>query len=98
MGLLAANDNDPFSRLPLFAGDLEIAQAVVGIKSAQRWVKEMLPTIAAKPGFPKIDAFHGGRPVQLVRLFYQSYLGIMPGAVGAPDREEGVWSGRKPRA
>nr|DAK98301.1 MAG TPA: hypothetical protein [Caudoviricetes sp.] len=91
----AANDNDPFSRLPLFASDAEIAEAIVGKRAAQRWLKERLPTISGKPGFPKIDDFHGGRPVPLVRVFYESYLGITVGKAGMPDGGEGVWKGRK---
>ncbi|QND51540.1 hypothetical protein HB779_06220 [Phyllobacterium sp. 628] len=91
----AANDNDPFSGLPLFASDAEIAEAIVGKKAAQRWLKERLPTISGKPGFPKVDDFHGGRPVPLVRVFYETYLGITTGTSGLPDGGEGVWKGRK---
>lgn len=91
----ADNDNDPFARLPLFASDAEIAAAIVGKALAPKWVKDRLPTLAAKPGFPKIDDFHGGRPVPLVRSFYRSYLGITENAAGLPDRGEGEWKGRK---
>lgn len=92
----ADNDNDPFARLPLFADDKAIAEAIVGKGSAAKWVKERLPTLAARPGFPAVDAFHGGRPVPLVRMFYRSYLGITAtGATGMPDGGEGSWSGRK---
>ncbi|WP_244483916.1 hypothetical protein [Rhizobium sp. Root482] len=87
-----ANDNDPFWRLPMFAKDLELAEAIVGKSEAAKWVKERLPTLAVKPGFPPVDAFHGGRPVPLVRMFYQSYLGVATGMVGSPDGEEGQWS------
>lgn len=72
--------------LPLFATDLEIAAAVVGEKRAAKWVKERLPALEKVPGFPKIDAFHGGRPVPLVARFYANFLGI--GAEGLPDGEE----------
>ncbi|RCW80943.1 hypothetical protein [Phyllobacterium bourgognense] len=91
----AENDNDPFARLPLFASDAAIAEAIVGKEAAPRWLKERLPTISEKPGFPQIDAFHGGRAVPLVRVFYQSYLGITVGSGGMPDRGEGEWKGRK---
>lgn len=91
----AANDNDPFTRLPLFAGDKEIAEAIVGKANAPKWIKEKLPTLATRPGFPPVDPFHGGRPVQLVRMFYQAYLGITASTVGMPDKEEGAWNGRR---
>ncbi|WP_287363692.1 hypothetical protein [Mesorhizobium sp.] len=61
--------------LPMFASDLAIAEAIVGRDNAERWVRERLPTLASKPGFPAIDDFHGGRPVALVARFYESYLG-----------------------
>jgi hypothetical protein len=89
------NDNDPFGRLPMFASDIDIATAIVGKASAAKWVKEKLPTLASKQGFPKVDDFHGGRAVPLVRLFYNAYLGITAGTAGAADQEEGTWGGRK---
>ncbi|SIT52637.1 conserved hypothetical protein [Mesorhizobium prunaredense] len=69
--------------LPLFASDLEIAEAVVGKRYAKEWAQTRLPTLAGKTGFPPIDPFHEGRPVPLVRRFYESYLGL--GGVGAPQ-------------
>lgn len=69
----ADNDNSPFARLPLFATDREIAAAVVGRASAERWIREVLPTLR---GFPPVDVRHGGRPVPLVIKFYDSYLGV----------------------
>ncbi len=68
--------------LPLFASDLEIAEAIVGKKFAEEWAKTRLPTLATKPGFPPIDEFHNGRPVPLVKRFYEGYLGL--GYPGAP--------------
>ncbi len=61
--------------LPMFASDQQIAEAIVGKDNADKWVRERLPTLAKKPGFPPIDAFHGGRPVRLVARFYEDYLG-----------------------
>ena len=90
-----ASDNDPFWQLPMFASDIDIATAIVGKASAARWVKEKLPTLASKQGFPLVDDFHGGRAISLVRLFYNSYLGIAAGAAGAADREAATCGGRK---
>lgn len=89
--------------LPMFATDKQIAQAIVGPQAAEKWLKERLPTLASKPGFPKIDDFHGGRPVRLVKKFYDSYLGSPdnPDRAGRPDgiEDESAWnSGRRRRA
>ncbi|RWN66294.1 MAG: hypothetical protein EOR99_16065 [Mesorhizobium sp.] len=62
--------------LPLFASDIEIAAAIVGKKCAKKWKETRLPTLAEKAGFPPIDPFHEGRPVPLVKRFYESYLGL----------------------
>lgn len=60
--------------LPMFATDIQIAEAIVGKDAAEKWMRERLPTLAALPGFPWIDEFHGGRPVKLVARFYERYL------------------------
>lgn len=70
--------------LPMFAGDQEIAEAIVGRDKAEKWMRDRLPTLASKPGFPPIDAFHGGRPVKLVIRFYDEYLGTDSGQAIAP--------------
>jgi hypothetical protein len=90
-------NNDPFAHLPLFASDLEIAMAIVGAKNAARWVRDKPPTLSKKPGFPAVDDFHGGRPVPLVRLFYNNYLGIRDGMTGVPGGKEAEWSTLKRR-
>ena len=84
-------------RLPMFASDAELAEAIVGKKNARQWLL-YLPALEAKAGFPKVDEIHGGRPVPLVRLFYINYL-RMPGDMkGAPDGvdDEAAWN-RKAR-
>lgn len=88
-------------RLPLFATDREIAVALVGRERAGKWLRERLPVIAAQRGFPPIDAFHGGRAVPLVRIFYQRYLSLVGDFPGVPDGEERpeVWTkGRKEKS
>ncbi len=86
------------SDLPMFASDRQIAEAIVGKDAAEKWLKERLPTLAKKPGFPPIDDFHGGRPVELVARFYREYLGIKDGQTGRPDGKEGEWRGSRLRA
>lgn len=84
---------DPLSALPLFATDREIAIAVVGKERASMYVKAVIPTLERK-GFPRIDPLHDGRPVLLVRRFYDGYLGITADfQVARPDGGEnlGVW-------
>lgn len=97
-----ANDNfqDPLARLPLFATDQQIALAIVGKERAKHWVSAILPGLERK-GFPGKDPAHGGRPVPLVRRFYDAYFGITAGvAMAKPDGEErfGEWRKRKPKA
>ncbi|MEI5680470.1 MULTISPECIES: integrase [unclassified Mesorhizobium] len=65
---------DPFARVPLFATDEELAVVIVGKVRAAKWQKERLPRLLEMPGFPAIDAFHGGRPMSLVQKFYEAYL------------------------
>lgn len=87
-----ANEQKTLDELPLFASDRDIAEALVGKAAADKWVRERLPGLANKPGFPPIDPFHGGRPVPLVKKFYEHYLGVVAGVVKAEIVEdEGVW-------
>lgn len=73
-----ANDNEPsyasLSSLPLFATDKQLAIALVGRGRADIWMKRTLPILEAR-GFPRIDALHEGRPVPLVKRYYDNYLG-----------------------
>jgi hypothetical protein len=79
----------PFDHLPLFATDLEIAEAIVGKERAAKWVKERMPALVKVPGWPEVDEFHGGRPVPLVRLFYNNWMGMPTGgAIGLPRGRE----------
>lgn len=83
--------------LPLFAGDHDLAVAIVGSSFAEKWRTTRLPALEKMPGFPKVDTFHGGRPVELIKRFYRTYLGVaadLP-SYGPPDGPEGTW--KKPR-
>lgn len=86
--------------LPMFASDRQIAEAVVGKDKAENWLRERLPTLAKKPGFPPIDPFHGGRSVKLVARFYDEYLGTASQSGSAPRGVEDVraWNPSKRRA
>lgn len=86
--------------LPMFATDRQIAEAIVGTEKADAWLRDRLPTLASKPGFPPIDAFHGGRPVKLVARFYDAYLGIGPLAAATPRGRENAsaWKPSRHRA
>lgn len=71
--------------LPLFATDKELAVAIAGKERAQMWIKTVIPQLERK-GFPRIDPLHDGRPVPLVKRFYDDYFGITAGFnVAAPD-------------
>ncbi|MCJ8051690.1 hypothetical protein GB928_004130 [Shinella curvata] len=66
---------DPLSKLPLFATDREIAIAVVGKERASMYVKVVIPALE-RHGFPQIDPLHDGRPVPLVRKWYNIHMGV----------------------
>jgi len=85
---------DLLSQLPLFATDKDLAIAIVGNERAGMWVKVVIPQLEKK-GFPRIDPLHDGRPVPLVRRFYDGYWGIAEG-FAVPDGEErlGAYKGR----
>lgn len=86
--------NVNLDRLPLFAADIDIAVAVVGKKHAVHWKRFVLPVLEARSGFPRYDKLHEGRPVPLVKLFYESYLGVSSGYLsrGADGEERlGLW-------
>lgn len=83
---------DPLSKLPIFATDMEIAVAIVGKQRASLFVRAVIPELERK-GFPRIDALHDGRPVPLIRKFYEGYLGITAGFnLAAPDGREDLES------
>jgi len=88
---------DPLSQLPLFATDQQLAVAIVGKARASMWVKTVIPQLEKK-GFPRIDPLHDGRPVPLVRKFYDGYFGITAGfSAAAPDGKDnlGMWKSRR---
>ncbi|RDL51779.1 hypothetical protein BLJAPNOD_02920 [Ensifer sp. M14] len=89
---------DPLSQLPLFATDRQLAVAIVGKERAAMWIKAVIPQLERK-GFPRIDPLHDGRPVPLVRKFYDGYFGITVGfSATAPDGEENWdWHSKRQR-
>lgn len=95
-----ANDNIPsnaLNDLPMFATDQQLAVAIVGKARATMWVRTVIPQLERK-GFPRVDPLHDGRPVPLVRRFYDGYFGITAGFnVAAPDGQEdwGKWKKSK---
>lgn len=90
--------NDALNNLSLFACDRDIAIAVVGKSRADMWMKTVIPQLERK-GFPKVDPLHDGRPVPLVKKFYDGYFGI---TAGSPPRRQmerkGSGNGRNQRA
>ncbi len=98
----AANDNTlpafaPLDSLPVFATDQQLAVAIVGKARASLWVKTVIPQLERK-GFPRIDPLHSGRPVPLVKKFYDGYFGLSSGfAAIAPDGVERLGEWKKSR-
>lgn len=91
----ADNDNERFTTLdslPMFASDRQIATALVGRSNADLWLKRTLPILESR-GFPRIDALHDGRPVPLVKRYYDNYLGANASYVSTgartPENPEG---------
>ncbi len=84
--------NAALDKLPLFATDLEIAIAVVGKQHASHWKRFVLPILEARHGFPRYDKLHEGRPVPLVKRFYDTYLGVSSNYLshGADEGEENL--------
>jgi hypothetical protein len=76
----------PLDSLPLFATDDEIAIAIVGKKKASEWKRRALLILEGR-GFPRIDALHGGRPVPLVRKWYEMHMGLQHSYVRATLEE-----------
>lgn len=88
---------NPLDSLPLFATDKELALAIVGEERAAMWIKAVIPQLERR-GFPRIDPLHDGRPVPLVKRFYDGYFGITAGFdVAAPDGKEdlSIWKRSK---
>jgi hypothetical protein len=79
-------------KLPLFATDLEIAIAVVGKQNASHWKRHVLPALEAKNGFPRYDSLHRGRPVPLVKRYYENYLGLRTDVIVRSADEVEDWS------
>ena len=90
--------NDALSKLPLFATDDEIAIAIVGKKRASEWKRGALIILDAR-GFPKIDVLHGGRPVPLIRKWYENYMGMhlkyIPSTLERSKDNPEVWTRSK---
>lgn len=88
--------NDALSKLPVFATDRQLAVAIVGKERADIWIKTVIPQLERK-GFPRVDPLHDGRPVPLVKKFYDGYFGITVG-FAAPDGKERLGEWKSPRA
>lgn len=82
------SDYSPFKNLRMFASDHDIAIALVGKKATKDWLRNRFPAIEKAPGFSKVNPMHGGRPVPLVKLFYDTYLKVPASGRGMPDGEE----------
>jgi hypothetical protein len=86
--------------LPLFATDVEIGTAVVGIDRAEHWARVTVKNLEKQVGFPKFDEAHGGRYTPAVRRFYETFHGTQPLARASvqpmPEGTQG-WTDRRSR-
>ena len=85
-----------WDRLPLFATDEEIGEAVLG--SDRRAEFKGLAILLERQGMPKISPLLGGRYVPAVKQFFDTHNGLSTSAPAAPDGTEGEWlAGRTAR-
>ena len=85
-----------WERLPLFATDEEIGEAVLG--AGRRAEFKGLAVLLERQGMPKISPLLGGRYVPAVKQFFDSLNGLSKSASAAPDGTEGEWlAGRTAR-
>jgi hypothetical protein len=87
-------------RLPLYATDEEIGEAVLG-SERKREFKD-LAILLERQGMPKISPLMGGRYVPAVRKFFDVYNGVPDLAPVRTNPVEGEWTpgrnGRRVRA
>jgi hypothetical protein len=82
--------------LPIFASDLEIGIAVVGLANAKHWASVTVKILEKMPGFARYDEAHGGRYVPGVKKFYEDFHAEhQPSLVGGRENPEG-WKSRTP--
>jgi len=62
------------NELPLFAGEEELADAIMGPGNRARW-RQVVRSLE-RCGFPKIDALLGGRYTPAIRTFFDREHGI----------------------
>ena len=85
-----------WERLPLYATDDEIGEAVLGYDRSGEF--KGLALLLERQGMPKIVPLLGGRYVPAVKQFFDSYNGVSTSAPAAPDGVEGEWqAGRTAR-
>jgi hypothetical protein len=76
-------------RLPLFADDEQIGEAVLGRERACEFKR--FATLLEPRGMPKISPFWGGRYVPAVKAFLDTTQGIASVAPLKEDGMEGSW-------
>jgi hypothetical protein len=79
-----------WDRLPLFANDDEIGEAMLGWDRRREF--HGLATLHERNGMPKISAVWGGRYVPAVKAFLDSQYGLSAAAPVAPDGMEGKYN------
>lgn len=84
-------------RLPLFADDEQIGEAVLGSERKREF--RGFATLLEPKGMPKVSSLFGGRYVPAVKLFLDRYCGV---AASGPKAESGTedlsqWHKRRDR-
>jgi hypothetical protein len=75
-------DPRTFDRLPLYATDEDIGEAVLGVERRAEF-KSMIPSLDGQ-GLPPFSKFFGGRYVPAVARFFQSLNGMADATPNAP--------------
>jgi hypothetical protein len=76
-----------WDKLPLFAADEEIGEAVLGWDRKREFAG--MAQLQERDGMPKIDPVWGGRYVPAVKAFFDSQFGLSAAVPLAPNGVEG---------
>lgn len=85
-----------WDRLPLFASDEAIGEAVLGRDRRSEF--HGLATLQERDGMPKISPVWGGRYVPAVKSFLDAQFGLSAAVPLAPNGVEGNFHGQTKRA
>ena len=84
-----------WDKLPLFATDEEVGEAVLGYERRKEFAAMAL--LQERDGMPKISPVWGGRYVPAVKAFFDNQYGLSAAVPLAPNGVEGSFYGNSKR-